>query len=1030
MRSEVLLLVKDTNIPLEIFPPDRNEVITALIASLRDRSGDPSGDVRSAAAHALAVLAKDDKDKAREAITALIASLRDRSGDPSGDVRSAAAQALAVLAKDDKDKAREASTALIASLRDHNGQVISAAAQALAVLAKDDKDKAREAITALIASLRDPSGDFRGDARSAAAQALAVLAKDDKDKAREASTALIASLGDPSGDLGGYVRSAAAQALAVLAKDDKDKAREAITALIASLGDPSGDLGGYVRSAAAQALAVLAKDDKDKAREASTALIASLRDPSGDFRGDARSAAAQALAVLAKDDKDKAREAITALIASLRDRSGDPSGDVRSAAAQALAVLAKDDKDKAREAITALIASLGDPRGDSFAIPALIQIMPDPLGATHIAELIGPAMDWPQEAGRIEAEFHVLTGGDDTSALLLPVLRRAQRETAKYNSPDKTLGQFLVIWPFTTPYRELRRQIAWHTKNITEDLCIQHAKKSTIFGNELPKLIAILFNTLANTTCFTSEERNNISKLSRLFQDAMLPEGHDLDRLLKEDDARDVFTRIIGWGLAGVAAHFGLWVALLCLYPRYVWVQAVFFWNPTVRKLLGLHLTWLIPLIPFARRRLLAPFRSAFGPKPASTGALSLANTAWFPDAEVIDVATQTCMPITVALPRITGLTVLEGGSGLGKTVYLERLARAPSFIVAFLKAGEEGGDVVKAIAARFPADIMRDEAFLRMLIHARGLDICIDGLNEVSAEARAAVASFAQAATKANILISTQPIRWNRPAGTRLLRLQPLRPAQRQAFLESREPILSPISTFRGENFAIRVKEFIKEMETTTPALIEERVARERALSNPMDLTTIALILANDGTPDLLNLQRTVYLQAAAQYKADNQDAEFPLTAFSEHIYQLRCKATGDERELILLRDQHFASECDALADYRLLLRTEEPNEEGKVAPAWRFRHDKVLDFFLYTALTNRKVMRERIAAHVGDPRFAGVYLLLALRAPLDVARDMRDRLNDHATETRDHALADEVWGIVRQRLDTPSLAEAERVC
>jgi len=219
--------------------------------------------------------------------------------------------------------------------------------------------------------------------------------------------------------------------------------------------------------------------------------------------------------------------------------------------------------------------------------------------------------------------------------------------------------------------------------------------------------------------------------------------------------------------------------------------------------------------------------------------------------------------------------------------------------------------------------------------------------------------------------------------------------------------------------------------MEETSPADIEEQVARERALSNPMDLTTITVILANDGEPDLLNLQQTVYDQAADQYSAHNQGAEFPLTAFSEHVYELRCKSSGQERELIVLREPKFAAACDALSDHRLLLRTIEPDSENREAPAWRFRHDKVLDFFLYLAVTNPRVVRERVAQHIADTRFRGVYLLLALRAPLDLAKEMRDRLTDHATDTRDHALSDEVWGIVRQRLEAtvsglPLAAEA----
>jgi hypothetical protein len=39
------------------------------------------------------------------------------------------------------------------------------------------------------------------------------------------------------------------------------------------------------------------------------------------------------------------------------------------------------------------------------------------------------------------------------------------------------------------------------------------------------------------------------------------------------------------------------------------------------------------------------------------------------------------------------------------------------------------------------------------------------------------------------------------------------------------------------------------------------------------MDLTTIAMIIGNGGEPDVLNLQEMAYQQAAAAYKAHNQE-------------------------------------------------------------------------------------------------------------------------------------------------------------
>jgi hypothetical protein len=735
-----------------------------------------------------------------------------------------------------------------------------------------------------------------------------------------------------------------------------------------------------------------------------------------------RRAAVDALGALAKDNKEKTNAVIDALIARLRDYNGA----VRRAAVDALGVLAMDNKEKTNATIDALITSMNDGVQVQFvrsAAAVVLTRMPNPLDLPHITAMLGSAAERPLAAeARMEAAFHVLSGGDRKLSHLLPLLQRSRRERTRYPDPEVTLALFVTVWPMTVPYAELRRQIAWHAKNITERACLGAVGLPSQSAGWSLAWVASLWDAVhvfSFSPCLSPVLRQNIEALRRLFQEAKLVESRDLDRLLREEEGRDRFVIAAWWSTKIIGAHGILWVALLWLYPRYTWVQAVFFWNPWVRKLFGLHLSLLIPLLPFVRRRLLAPFRSALGPKSDCAGAIVVAEMAWFPDTEVTEGNGRERVPIARALPRIQGLTVLEGESGLGKTVHLVRLAHDSKRVVAFVKAGEEGGDVIKAIAARLPAEVIRDDAFLRTLIHAGGLDICIDGLNEVSADARSAVASFAQANTRANILISTQPIRWNRPAGARVLRLQPLRAEQRRAFLVSREVMLPENAPLRGERFQERVQGFVHEMETTTPTDVEEQVARERALSNPMDLTTIAFILAQGGRPDLLNLQRTAYLQAAAQYKTDNQGAEFPLTAFSEYVYAERCKATGHERELIVLQESRFAAECDALADQRLLLTTMGPNAAGNEAPAWRFRHDKVLDFFLYVALTSAGTMKVRVREHIGDTRFRGVYLLLALEAPLDVAKEIRDQLADHAVEARDHGLSDEVWDVVRQRLE-----------
>ena len=44
----------------------------------------------------------------------------------------------------------------------------------------------------------------------------------------------------------------------------------------------------------------------------------------------------------------------------------------------------------------------------------------------------------------------------------------------------------------------------------------------------------------------------------------------------------------------------------------------------------------------------------------------------------------------------------------------------------------------------------------------------------------------------------------------------------------------------------------------------------------------------------------------------------------------------------------------------------------------------------------------------HMGDPRFRGVYFLLATLLPLNDAKDLRERLIQYAADTKDHTVSD----------------------
>jgi hypothetical protein len=68
-----------------------------------------------------------------------------------------------------------------------------------------------------------------------------------------------------------------------------------------------------------------------------------------------------------------------------------------------------------------------------------------------------------------------------------------------------------------------------------------------------------------------------------------------------------------------------------------------------------------------------------------------------------------------------------------------------------------------------------------------------------------------------------------------------------------------------------------------------------------------------------------------------------------------------------------------------------------------------------------------ERIVKHIDDPRFRGVYLMLASQLPLEQARDLRDSLVDRASETKDHHLSDAVVQILKTRKSTSQAAASD---
>jgi hypothetical protein len=80
-----------------------------------------------------------------------------------------------------------------------------------------------------------------------------------------------------------------------------------------------------------------------------------------------------------------------------------------------------------------------------------------------------------------------------------------------------------------------------------------------------------------------------------------------------------------------------------------------------------------------------------------------------------------------------------------------------------------------------------------------------------------------------------------------------------------------------------------------------------------------------------------------------------------------------------------------------------------------WHFRHNKIMDFFIVQTFIGAD--NERPKTHLGDPRFRGVYFLLATLLPLKDAAALREQLIEYAADTRDHTVSDSFIQLLRAR-------------
>ncbi|RKH56420.1 hypothetical protein [Corallococcus aberystwythensis] len=347
-----------------------------------------------------------------------------------------------------------------------------------------------------------------------------------------------------------------------------------------------------------------------------------------------------------------------------------------------------------------------------------------------------------------------------------------------------------------------------------------------------------------------------------------------------------------------------------------------------------------------------------------------------------------------------------DQGQPLGKTLFIKYLMHGSDRLSVFLSAESCRNGVVEAIQSKLEGHA-KDIAFLQSIIYSGALDIYIDGLNEVAADTRARIVHFVERNYQGNILIATQRLEWVPPATARLYVLQPLPEAAIEQFLVSREPLHSDAQHLRGAEYREACREFVRRsLHSSEPD--ELRRAMAEILSNPMDLSVIAQMLAERQTPDLFRLRWQQYETMASSYR-EIYLSQFPLTSFSEEAYQMRLNGSPS------LPEERFGKEILRLESCRMVVRRQWAGPDGKERREWHFRHDKIQEFFI--AQTFLGVKNTRVSAHVGDPRFRGVYFMLVALLEHDEARQLRDMLVEHAAESRDHSVSDDFVNLLKAR-------------
>jgi HEAT repeat protein len=935
---------------------------------------DPDEEVRNSAAFALGVI------RAKDQAPALIKIFPDHKGGGLLDDGNGAASALIAI------QAKEQIPELSKFLASPDKSVLLSAAVVLAAL------HAQEEASEFARMLSNPDPDIRGlgiyaIGKLGSKDFLPQISRALHDSDSGVRSAAVSALGDIKAT--GYIP----EVMALLADpEEEDEVRESAATALGTMGATVAiplllktvkESGGDLLENSARALASMKVDGLEPE------LVKKLKRQNSNVRA----AAARTLGTI--HARQQARELVRVL-------QEDPETEVRKWAAYSLSDF------KARETIPALTKALTDNDQEVQAAAAVA------LGQMQVKEQIPTLLKLLAESGETTSSTFGIALG-----LMGPLERRVVPRIAEiyYSNSSRQAEIRFLCYYLTGGDAETQLVVRRTMLNPGEQpgkLSSLEDVRATLraFHDVMPaKRVNSRFNDDADKQILriVADWKGQLSSTGdvALLQSLQEQMGENsataLEAMIKVPWWRAAIDKL--WKI--VAIQIGCWIVLLYFYPSSAKVQAFFFWNRWARTFLGLgYVEFLLTWTPLLRERLLAPFRQEL---IAEARVRDEGLEEYFEDVEVLEADTGTVARLGDAIPQVLGQMILEGESGLGKSIFLRRLVKYARQSIVYLPATSCDQGLLEAIQIRLQGKA-GDDTFLKSIIWSGGLRIIIDGLNEVTIETREKIRRFMDEFPKAHILLATQPMLWKHPPLARVFRLRKLSDGRILRFLESRYPTFhAPIPMTEAEYQSTCQTYIADVLGEGQPE--EDRSAARLTLSNPMDLSTAAEILMGGAIPTLKNLQAQQYARMKTEFEGTHPSQEFPLQRLSESVYERRLRD-----ELALDSDQ-FLDVIGVMAAHKMVLERNEKDAAGQPLRRWFFRHDKIRDYFLLQAMLNRQ--EERIPKHIDDLRFRGVYLMLGAELPLEQARELRDSLVERASETRDHFLSDAVVQLLRTRAE-----------